>query len=350
MSAAYYVEVLNDAGEVQDRHGFDALPVSIGRGYGNDLVLDDAYVAARHAVIELSDSGEVVVRDLGSRNGLLQEGRRHVELAIDGDSSVRLGRTMLRIRSATYPVAEELLLDVIVPTRAGNKAPAYTEGWQGALAGLAIIILLSVSSVWISDTEQFSAIRYFMATALILGIVLIWCGGWAFAGRVFGSHASHNTTRFSRHLFIVACGLLAMDVWDIFSVTAAYAFSVESLTRYSEHVVVILSAAIIFFHLRTINRERSRRFALLCGLLVVLGSGLILMNNYQRYGRLSGDLYMTYILPPQVRLSPDQPVARFMEDAGNLKARVDEERLKPVKDRLMLIEDEESPAAEAYRQ
>lgn len=329
MIAPYHIEVLAHNGDVKASYRFTSLPISIGRGYGNDLVLDDPYIAAQHAVIEQSDSGELHLRDLGSKNGLLSQGARLTQVVLDGQHAVKLGRTRIRLRGADYPVAAELT----------NLSREGWDGWTPALIGLAIVVLLSIASVWITDTEKFSAIRYFMGTALILAIVALWSGAWAFANRVFG-----HSARFGRHLFIVACALLLMDLWDLFSISLAYAFSLESLTRYGDHVVVLLAAGMVFFQLETINPERSRRFAMLCGVLAVVGSGLLLMNNYQRYGRLSSDLYMTYILPPQVRLSPNQPAMQFIDDAAGLKAQLDQERLKPVNTDLMLMDEGEEDA------
>ncbi len=52
MKPPYYLEILAENGEVQQRQRIDALPIRIGRGYDNDFILDDAHTAARHAVIE----------------------------------------------------------------------------------------------------------------------------------------------------------------------------------------------------------------------------------------------------------------------------------------------------------
>lgn len=46
------------------------LPVHLGRGPDNDVVLFDASVSRRHAVVETDAAGELVVRDVGSRNSV----------------------------------------------------------------------------------------------------------------------------------------------------------------------------------------------------------------------------------------------------------------------------------------
>jgi len=330
MNAPFYVEVLTHNEEVKTRHPFSDLPITIGRGYDNDLIVDDRYVAAHHAIIERNTAGEVIVRDTGSRNGLVHQGKRQKQVAIDGNSIIRLGHTSLRLRSADFKVEQEV---------ADNTAYGW-EGWPPALAGIAIITLLSLTSVWISDTEKFSAVRYLLALALIFSIVTVWCGCWSFANRVIGSHA-----RFGRHLFIVASALLLMDVWDILSITTAYAYSLEFLTRYSAHMMMAISAGMVFFHLKAINSQHPKRFASLCIILAMLGSGLIMLNNYQRDGRLGDELYMSHLLPPAIRQSANQPVAEFIKDAEKLRAKVDVERLKPINNNsLMPIDVETEPA------
>jgi hypothetical protein len=63
------VRVLRD-GVVVREEACRALPVRIGRGPENDVVLFDASVSRAHAVVEADEAGGLVVRDLGSRNGI----------------------------------------------------------------------------------------------------------------------------------------------------------------------------------------------------------------------------------------------------------------------------------------
>lgn len=56
-------------------------PFTIGRGPGNDLVVADLAVSRRHAEIVRTDAG-IVMRDVGSRNGLMVEGERYREVVM----------------------------------------------------------------------------------------------------------------------------------------------------------------------------------------------------------------------------------------------------------------------------
>ncbi len=65
-------------------------PFTIGRGPGNDLVIADLAVSRRHAEIIWTASG-IVMRDLGSRNGLMVEGERYSEVAMGPRVVVTIG-------------------------------------------------------------------------------------------------------------------------------------------------------------------------------------------------------------------------------------------------------------------
>jgi hypothetical protein len=63
------VRVLHQ-GVIVREHVLPGLPVRVGRAPENDVVLFDPSVSRAHAVIESDASGELVVRDLGSRNAI----------------------------------------------------------------------------------------------------------------------------------------------------------------------------------------------------------------------------------------------------------------------------------------
>ena len=315
MSAPFFVEVLSRNDEVRHRHQVNALPIRIGRAYDNDFIVDDPHVAPHHALIYLTAEDGLAMRDLGTHNGIICKGVRQREMPIDGNTVFRLGQTHLRVRSADFPVSAEI----------PDKTIYGWEGWPPALAGLVLIALVTTFSTWLDDTEKFKALRYLTGIAGMLAVGMVWCGIWAFANRLFGGQA-----RLGRHLFIAGCGLVTLTMWGIVSAIAAYAFSLEVFTRYGNHVEIAIAAAMIFFHLSTINAHRPRRFFITVIIVGVLGSGLTLVQNYQHQDRLADELYMHYLLPPSIRHSADESVTQFLDDAAKLRPKADEARTKSV--------------------
>ena len=76
----------------------------------------------------------------------------------------------------------------------------------------------------------------------------------------------------------------------------------------------------------TVKPQPRRRFAIICAALAMLGSGLVLISNEQRNGRLADELYMSVLLPPDMRATPDATVDEFMNGVAGMKARLDRER------------------------
>jgi len=316
----WFVEILTRAGEVLQRHRVDALPIRLGRGYGNDVILDDDYAAAAHALAELDAGGRLLLRDLGSRNGIHHRGRRHAALALDGDTVVRIGHTALRIRAAGFPVAPEL------PDRTLHR-------WEGALPGAAGTLLVGATTLfarWLSDIQYFELVRYFEALAWGIGAALLWSGAWAFANRLFGRHA-----RLGRHLFVFGCGLLALTLCALLASLLGYALSLEGFTHYASHAATLLLAGVIYFHLCTIRPGHRLRYRWICAAMALLGSGLILVANVQRSGRFSDELYMWVLLPPEVRVSPDHGIDQFMREVDGMQEGLDRGRgRKPGEDEI----------------
>ncbi len=311
MSAPYFVEILARNGDVLHRHRLAQLPISIGRGYDNDVILDDAHSAARHASINLDEHGQLLLRDLGSTNGSYFAGQRCEAIALDGHRVIRLGHTRLRVRSADFAVAPE-------------QADTTMHGWEGAvpaMIGLALTAAFAMVETWFNDIESFALIRYVLALASCLGAGLLWSGAWALANRLFGSHA-----RLGRHLFIMGSGICVMGLWRLASATIAYAWDAPVLTRYANLPILAIVCAMLYFHLCTIKPHNPRRYAIGSGIAFAASATLLLMLNLQSSGRASDELYMSALLPPQWHLSAERSSEQFMAKAATLREAADAAR------------------------
>jgi len=316
IQAPYFIELLTRDHQVKSRQQFAQFPIRIGRAYDNDYIIDDPYVSPQHAVIEMLD-GETspIIRDLGSENGVLFNGQRKQSMALDaGDFT--LGHTLLRFRYANYPVQATI-------QQVNNK---QWESWPAALLGLLLITCSSLISTWLASTEQFSPLKATLDIGTALMVMLMWCGGWALATRIMNGHIS----KFGRHVFIAACAIICIDIWNILSTTTAYAFSLPLLTRYGSHVIAAIAAMMIFFHLDTINPKQKKRFTVISCSIAILISGFMLINNYQRHGYVADRLYMKHLLSPSLRISKDHPTTTFIQNAKALQEKVDQARQEKI--------------------
>src|SRR5688572_24239034 len=180
---ALIMEVLDGrGGSVRSRIRLDALPVRIGRGLDNDIILDDPYVDAQHAQITYGMSGEVIVEDLASTNGVaLGRGRERVTtVGVLPGMELRVGRTVLRFRDSAEPVAPTLL----DAPRASRAGPAWAAN-PGAQLALAVVALAWMwMYFWLESYEQAAASDTFTQVLGIAVLGAVWSGIWAVAGRM----------------------------------------------------------------------------------------------------------------------------------------------------------------------
>ena len=104
-----WVEILSRHRDIAARFRIAAAEARIGRGYDNDVIIDDPYVAARHLRVFRDEAGQLVAEDLGSANGTFLDGGRSrvARTVIDGKHPIRIGQTWLRIREIHHEVERE---------------------------------------------------------------------------------------------------------------------------------------------------------------------------------------------------------------------------------------------------
>src|SRR3977135_4440944 len=100
-----WVEILSRHRDIAARFRIAGPEVRIGRGYDNDVIVDDPYVAARHLRIFRDERGQLVAEDLGSANGTFLDGGRNrlPTPIVDGGEPSPLGETLPPGRRPHHP-------------------------------------------------------------------------------------------------------------------------------------------------------------------------------------------------------------------------------------------------------
>ncbi len=87
--------VVVDGAHLGSLYEVHTMPVTIGRDPGNSMVLDEIGVSRRHAVIQRVGE-QVILRDLGSKNGTFVNDERVVERVLHDGDILHLGATTLK--------------------------------------------------------------------------------------------------------------------------------------------------------------------------------------------------------------------------------------------------------------
>jgi len=312
----HWVELLSRQGEVLSRHKVDigaeaGAAIRIGRGYDNDVILDDPYVAAHHLRVVREPGGGLVAEDLGSANGLFagEDKRASPRVALDGERVIRAGRTRLRVRAAGHAVAPER---VVRPR---------SRTWPLSLGIGAVVIALELVEHWLDETSEPKLATY-LPPALTLTLFLLgWTAARSIVSRIFTGRA-----RFERNLLIAVCGLLALQLLDQGGDFAAYALSQRGVASYRFIAMWLIGATVCYLHLRGMGPSRWKLKAAVVGLLALTAIGMQVLSQWEARTNADPQSYVKRLKPPALRLAAAQSRDAFFAEVGALKVRLDRVR------------------------
>ena len=307
------LEALVAVVDVLDRDGRARLtvpvrhwPVTIGRAVDCDIVLDDPYVAARHATLAEQDGAlQIVAGD--TINGVWI-GKRRVpageRMPIAGGDVVHIGGTRLRIRRAS---------DALAPER------RWVPEASGSVRTVLLLVLLftawNAGDLWLHDDPGGRLTEYL--PVLIGGPIAvgIWAAFWS-----VGSKLIRHRFDFWSHTRIALLATLAMSaaalVLPLFAFSSGWAWP----SRIGPVVVGAIAWSAVGAHIGRLLPGRPRVLAAVMASLFVVGMGLFGFHHYETQDRIFPELYVATLAPPALRLAPTVSTARFIDEAKALKA------------------------------
>jgi hypothetical protein len=308
-----WVEVLSRHRDVTARVRINASELSIGRGYDNDVIVDDPYVAARHVRVFHDEAGQLVAEDIGSANGMYLDGKRSrlTRVVVDGNVPIRIGQTLIRIREIGHAVEHE---------RLGGSERRFLPVVAATALGLGLLGFNAVN-VWFAQTSE-PHLSDYLIPLLTLGVVaLIWIGIWSLLSRLF-SGQSH----FLRHVLIAEAVVLAFWIYN--ELTRFSAFSLTSSVAYSyEYIALWLALAVMcFLHLREVGRTHLLAKAIVVAVLLVTAVAVTMLQRSEAFANSGRRTVSHVLMPPALRLVPLQDETAFFADIGKLRTELDADR------------------------
>ena len=310
-----WVEILSRHRDIASRFRLPGPEVSIGRGYDNDVIVDDPYVAARHLRVFRDEDGRLVAEDLGSANGTFLDGgkTRLPRILVDGQQPIRIGQTFLRFREAGHAVEPER-----VAPEGSDVLPIVA-----ALSLGAAVLGLEAMTVWFGQVAEPRATSYLTPLLWASVAILVWIGMWALLSRIFVGR-SH----FFRNLLIALSGALALSLYSEVAKYLAFAWTFSLPGTYEYIAIWIVVAVVCFLHLREVGHTRLwLKGAAVAALLVVAVS----VQTLQRSEALSDSgrqITLHILMPPSLRAVPYRSEAEFFGKVENLKATLDGDRAR----------------------
>ncbi len=325
MNEPWWIEVGGPRAAAHPRMKLHGGEFAIGRGYGNDLILDDPYVSPRHARLTRDESGDWWIEDLGSDNGTLdaRDGRPVARMQVFDQAAFTLGQTPLKLRSGASPVAATLKLDPA--QRAPAPVPAGLFPGSVSLQATALLLMataLSAVSIWLKQTAEPKVANYLYGAIMLPLMVLGWSGIWALVTRILAHHA-----QFARHVRIASIAMLVLILTEAAFKMIDYAFAWVFAGTIENIFNWVTAAAMVIAHIRVIVPHRLGAIAAIVGGLAIAALALdtSMKSDRQKY---QPPTIITSLLPPAFPTKTPLSRDALFERIGALKAELDEERKK----------------------
>jgi hypothetical protein len=311
-----FAERLDRHGEVTERVRVERYPFRIGRAYTNDLVLDDPHVCEEHAVVEEAEDG-LRLRDVGSRNDILEGGAREVTLPLAGQLVVELGRTHVRLRDRDYAVGPAVTLR-------RRQAPIewLLSHWTSPVVVIVLAAALGLAILRQSTWRETGWSEWLQTPLFGIGALALWAGGWALATRFL-----RQRSRFPAHMAVAGLLLIASELAD--EALQFARFLVESIAAVQWTDIAITSVLIgllIYGHLRvaTVGSARQRVLSGIMAAGLVFGARALAQSESEP-DWVSTLPYWSRLEPlPPVTWLPRESVESFFERAQVIEAELAE--------------------------
>jgi pSer/pThr/pTyr-binding forkhead associated (FHA) protein len=309
----------------------DTLPLTVGRGLRNDLILDDPYVDAQHARIALDETGLLHIEDLGTVNGMVSnEARTRTAVPLHPGVDVRLGRTTLRFRDLDESVSPAMIDDraAAVPAiqiaGAHSMPPARPAGWMPpAWVSRAIVAaapLLFALAAWLGTADRSSGFEVLSGAVGFVVLATLWAGVWAMVSR-----ASVHRFNYLGHVAVVSAiaiaglGWSAAEEWLAFFLPDAAVVDVMSTI-----VGIALLCMLLAGHLSLsspMSRQRRWRLSAIIAASTIAATalvGVVMGDSYSDIASFSG-----VVKPVAPNWIPTQTLGEFGSVMRELKDEVD---------------------------
>lgn len=326
----FWVEQLDRQGTVMSRQRVHDGALTVGRGYENDLIIDDPYIAPAHLRIGYDADGVLWIEDLvANAPPTTDSPTSSTRVLVGSEASIRIGQTTLRVRTRAFAVPPALAM-------AAPPATSFLGSDGGRLLICAAIVMMSsLLSAWLKQTGEFKVATYLAAGVFLPLGILAWAGVWSLITRIVASHA-----HFLRHALIVFGFLLGIELIDDLGDLAAYAMTWKLPSLVTQSAATALMGALVFAHLAVVMPRRKRIAGAIIGLLVAVGIGATVADRFDA-DRPQPQRITAKLMPPFLQLKQPGTPEKFFKDVDALKAKLDEARKKEPSSSAALFDDDD---------
>lgn len=299
---------------------FTKFPVSIGRGFDNDVILNDAYVSPNHLQIE-HEGDAFIVSDYSSHNGFTVNGAaiRGRRVPVESGDALGIGQMEVRLYKPDHPVPAAAPLIKDNPVFKWISRPINV--WACFLLAVAMTVGWAWLEIWSTDEEGLTMAG---AAAGSIGVIIVWAAIWAVGGRL-----THHKANFKSHVSLICLYLIAGTIsWYV----EVYTDFLTNENWFAQSVTYSLNFILLGFLLYgsfalATKMARKRRVLSASFFSFAVMAGVFLFTIVSAKNFNQQPIYPDTLEPYLSQLAPTQTMEQFM--AGNDKLFKSDEFAKP---------------------
>ena len=277
--------------------------VTLGRGFHNDVILSDHFIAAEQLRFDYED-GQWVLKLLDQTNPVLVNNKSITDasVVINSGDELTVGRTHLTLILSNHPV--ERTRKLLISNWMYHRNLHY-------IIPIIMLLLSTILAVFTEYQEATSKIRWGLFVASGLGYVvmlLFWVSIWSMVGRIL-----RHKPNFMAQLFYTAFFLAVLNMGMLFYGYTTYATSSEilGLILESGFLLLILGMMLKYNLLFSTELKHCNRVAFSAVALTMLFTFSI-MNLGQKEFNSHPD-YSNSVKPPAAKWSKDIILHDYMK-------------------------------------
>ncbi|TNF35687.1 MAG: FHA domain-containing protein [Gammaproteobacteria bacterium] len=289
---------------------FEELPVSIGRGYDNDVIVSDPHVCARHLIINPAEQGWQV-HDLETRNGVVIQHRKNHEafVSIRSGDELMIGKTRLRFFDPQHPVAATRLLPDSSSFYDVIRSMVMVWGL------LCLLVIGFITDTFFASSEELHIERLLANSLPLVAGVLIWSAIWTLLAYIVRRQVYFYYMLLVAVIYILADLLLENALGFL-----AFNLNNNLLAQVLSYVTGGLLLAALFYasmhRALTVSNRRKLVLANIFSWVIVAVVILVVLANQPAFRR--NPEFPAELKPPFSRMMEASSIDAFVTESRNL--------------------------------
>ena len=286
-------------------------PLSIGRGYNNDIILNDPHVAAEHIVLEQAEDGWVL-RQVDTTNPPHIAGkllRQDTHIIQSGDELI-LGKTLIRFYKPSHAVA---------PIKKMHDSLAgFLETTREVLTVSVLLMVLWLAQMFseFMQTSEKTTLLKIAANALpVVGAALVWAMLWSLIAFVV-RRKTYYLFFLSVTIFYFLADMVIENSIEYLAFNSRNVLLPETLSYIASGVLMVL----MFYASmgRAMNLSARRRLLLsnIFSWTLVIVIGFVMQANKPSF--IADPEYQSMLKPPFAQWAETYSMQDFLQESDKL--------------------------------